>query len=245
MPAKDDLKDIAAKLKRAKRIGRLGEDLLREIGKVVGPLLHNPNDELEQELGYVWKLLDACREHPRGRPENVIYSPEPGHYLRIRRRIWWLQTLLMVAQGYPTRRQLLHPNGLVPRLNTCDEALLAAQGAMQCWSLERGDLSVIKHIEESLEYLKGTLPSMCMIDGCYLVWQGGRIDCKLSKKQRTFLELLIKAEGRPVTEQKFEAQGIRDAKKLKSCLALRPGFKFLKTRIRGGPKSGGYLLVHG
>lgn len=236
MPVEGDLNSLVTKLKLAQRRKRVDEALLSEAGDVLWPILIKPRGDLKRELGQMWKYLRKCRH-----PDRVVFSVRPHDRQPTRARIWWLQVLLMLAQGYPPRRPLLVPKGVVPRFTSLDEAQSAAKRAWKRYLNEKGLTAALDQVLQCLDFLSNALPPICKVDGNRLIYKGRRIGQTLSKQEVGFLDLLIQAAGRPVTAVKFAAKGIRYPKTIKSRLIKKPRLAFLRKRIRSG-HAGSYCL---
>ena len=73
-----------------------------------------------------------------------------------------------------------------------------------------------------------------------LIHNGVAIDQKLTPQELRFLDLLIKANGKVVTKEKFRDSDIMHVSQIKCRMLRKLGLEVLRTRIRAA--SGGYLL---
>jgi hypothetical protein len=87
------------------------------------------------------------------------------------------------------------------------------------------------------------VPKSLVVDGQYLVKDGVTVNQKLTPKEAVFLQRLIQAKGKPVTDDEFDKHGIKRTDLLKSRLLAKSGFRFLRDHITRD--SGlGYRLIY-
>lgn len=236
MTARNDLETLMADLRRARR-QRTGNAIpLKKLANLLGSLLRDPPAELHVKLDSLW---DYARTRPN--PLAAVFAPRRDSSHRPLKDLWWLQLLVIVAQGFGTRRAWIVPKNLDPHVHAAGGTVQKAHDAWDRCVRDRGS-AVLRDLIDAIELLFDSVPRGLVLDGRYLVKDGVRIDQKLTLKQAVFMRLLIESNGKPVSRSDFLTNEIRRADLIKTRLLADPPFQFLEDHIVSDSGAGYHLI---
>ncbi|MHC4066096.1 MAG: hypothetical protein ACYSUQ_06360 [Planctomycetota bacterium] len=236
MTARHDLETLMADLRTARRQRTRGAIPLRKLADLLGSLLRAPPVELQVKLDSLWDYARML-----SRPLAAVCAPRRGSSHRPLQELWWLQVLVIVAQGFGTRRAWIVPKKLDPQVPTAGATVQTARDAWDRYVRDRGS-TVLGDLINAIGLLLDSVPRGLSLDGRCLVKDGVRIDHELTAKQAVFMRLLIESNGKPVSHHGFQKHGIQRVDLIKTRLLADSRFHFLEDHIASDGGSG-YRLI--
>jgi hypothetical protein len=239
MNGRDALLKAIRKLKAAKaELDPLATDIpgLPEIAEVLGQLLRSPSGALVAELQSYWTTLWSFP-----RPAKAAFVLKPYTSVKPQRQQFWLQLLIIVAQG-----QAEHPCRIIrprPGRRAADLSSVVKK-AQRVWTnyiqMYRAR-TVVEQLIDAIGRLRSLLPRGIALQGRHVVLNGERIETPLTVMESRLLGLLLQAGDRGVTREDLLNADIPQPAKVKSRLVQKPAFSFLDQHIQAG-QTGGYIL---
>ena len=226
------LRDDLCTVKRQRRRAAIP---LKPLGELVSDLVRCPSPDLQQVLSELWACI-----RPTKTPIKAAFVPKRFSSSTQIARLRWLQLLVMVAQAYGPRRWVV-PRTLDAQASRVGQAIAEAQDAWQKYSRQHGS-AVIDDLVEAIECLLDIIPEGLSLDGRHVVVDGVKIARPLTPKERLFLALLIKADGRTVLKNDFRNARVPRAYQIKSRLVAKSEFTCLEDYIVADPGCG-YRLI--